>query len=147
MVSESEMSTEGGSTEEEQSVAGEETSYGAEQAETTQESVVAEPAKAKPKARITGRRAALRILRENVDSLSKDLSGFRKTHEVSSKKLEKQVTSIRGEVAALKSYFSKETARATSKQESYLKKILAKVNAPKPKSQPKKKAKKSKGKK
>lgn len=148
MVSESDMSTESGSTEEEQGVAGEETPYGAEQVETSQESVAAGPvAKSKPKAKSTGRRAALRILRENVDSLSKDLSGFRKTQEISSKKLEKQVVAIRGEVTALKSYFSKETARATSKQEAYLKKILAKVNTPKAKTKPKTKPKKSKGRK
>ncbi len=65
----------------------------------------------KSKSKGGGRRAALRILRENVDSVSKDLASFRKNHETSSKKLDKQVSSLRNEVASLKSFISKENAR------------------------------------
>ena len=78
-------------------------------------------------------RAALRILRENVDNVSKDLSSFRKSHEVGSKRMEKQVSSLRNEVAGLKSYIAKENSRAKGKQEVLLNKILAKVNTQKAK--------------
>ena len=139
MVSDNDMGMTGGSTEEE-------TPMGAESSGMEQPAAEAAAAP-KPKSRGGGRRAALRILRENVDSLGKDIAGFRKSHEISTKKLEKQVSSLRSEVAALKSHIAKDGARARTKQEALLSKILAKLNAPKAKSQPKKKAKKSKGKK
>jgi len=82
----------------------------------------------KPKSKSGGRRAALRILRENVDSVSKDLASFRKTHEVSNKRLEKQVASLRNEVVSLKSFISKENARARSKD-----RILSKLDTQKTK--------------
>jgi hypothetical protein len=47
-----------------------------------------------------GRRTQLRIVRENIDSLSRDVGSFRKSHEVSVKSLEKQLTSLRKELAA-----------------------------------------------
>ena len=47
-----------------------------------------------------GRRTQLRILRENIQSLSKDVGNFRKSHEVSSKRLEKQLATLRNELAA-----------------------------------------------
>ncbi len=88
---------------------------------------------AKPKTtRGGGRRAALKIIRQNVESVSKDLTSFRKTHEASSKKLEKQVASLRNDLNALKSYISKESAKARSKQEASFSRILSKLNAPKP---------------
>ncbi|MGI0091062.1 MAG: hypothetical protein ACREBS_05090 [Nitrososphaerales archaeon] len=152
MVSDSDMGAEGENTEEqeEKSTAGEEVSYGAGHAEETsqeEEAGAGQPTE-RPKQRSSGRRAALRILRENVDGVSKDLTSFRKNHEVSAKKLEKQVSSLRSEVASLKSFISKESARARSKEEAYLNRILSKLNTPKAKSKPKKKAaKKSKGKK
>jgi hypothetical protein len=108
--------------------------------------------KAKP-GKAGGRRAALRILRENVDSVSKDLASFRKAHEVNSKRLEKQVTTLHNEVTSLKSFISKENARAKGKQEVLLNRIITKMNEKKPRpaaaSKPAKKApaKKSKGKK
>ena len=105
----------------------------------------------KAKAKGGGRRAALRILRENVETLGKDVASFRKSHEVSSKKVDKELASIRNDISALKSHISKEGAQARAKREALLTKILQKLNAPKPKiAAPKKKAapaKKSKGKK
>jgi hypothetical protein len=47
-----------------------------------------------------GRRTQLRIVRENIQSLSRDVGSIRKSHEVSIKSLEKQVTSLRKELAA-----------------------------------------------
>jgi hypothetical protein len=47
-----------------------------------------------------GRRTQLKIVRENIDSLSKDVGSFRKSHEGSIKSLEKQLTSLRKELAA-----------------------------------------------
>jgi hypothetical protein len=138
MVSDSESEMTSGSTEEE-------TPMGAESA-AVEQPVVETPAP-KPKSKGGGRRAALRILREDVDSLGKDVASFRKAHDVSSKKLEKQVASLRNDITALKSHIAKEGAHARAKREVLLTKILAKLNAPKPKSAPKKKAKKSKGKK
>ncbi len=49
---------------------------------------------------VEGRRTQLRILRENIQSLSKDVGDFRKSHEGSTKRLEKQVATLRNELAA-----------------------------------------------
>src|SRR5208282_4605237 len=46
---------------------------------------------------VEGRRTQLKIVRENIDSLSRDVGSFRKNHEVSIKKLEKQVAALRSE--------------------------------------------------
>ena len=46
-----------------------------------------------------GRRTQLRIVRENLQSLSTEVGRFRKSHEVSTKKLEAQVTSLRKDLA------------------------------------------------
>ncbi|MHB8567164.1 MAG: hypothetical protein ACYC7D_11600 [Nitrososphaerales archaeon] len=154
MVSDNDMGTDGGSNSDENQdtmMPGEgstESSYGAEQGmEGQQESTPETEAKTKS-TRGGGRRAALKIIRQNVETVSKDLSSFRKNHEVSSKKLEKQVASLRNDLNALKSYISKESARARSKQEASFSKILAKLNTPKPKAKkaPKKKTAKSKSK-
>jgi len=96
-----------------------------------------------------GRRAALKIVRENVDRVGKDLANFRKAHEVSSKKLEKQIAQLRSDISALKSHVAKEASKAREKQESMSNKILSKLTQ-KPKAAPKKKVsapKKKKGKK
>ncbi len=103
------------------------------------------------KPKMGGRSAALRIIRENVERVNKELSSFRKTHDASSKKLEKQVAALRSEIAALKSHIARENARAREKTESLHSKILAKLNsqksskpsvsAPRKKSAPKKKSK------
>ena len=47
-----------------------------------------------------GRRTQLRIVRENVQALSKDVGRFRKSHELSTKGLEKQLASLRKDLAA-----------------------------------------------
>ena len=47
-----------------------------------------------------GRRTQLRILRENIHSLSKDVGNFRISHEASTRRLEKQVATLRNELAA-----------------------------------------------
>ncbi len=49
---------------------------------------------------VEGRRTQLKIVRENIHSLSKDVGNFRKSHEVGIKKLEKQVAALRSELAA-----------------------------------------------
>ena len=49
---------------------------------------------------VEGKRTQLKIVRENVQSLSKDVGSFRKSHEASTKKLEKQVAALRSELAA-----------------------------------------------
>lgn len=143
MVSDTDVSTEAEGTEETGAME-EATSYGAESAPEAQ----APKVEAKPKAKTSGRRAALRIIREGVDAVSKDIATLRKAHEVNEKRLEKQVASLRSEVASLKSHISKESVAARKKQEAFLSKILAKVSAkPKPAAKPKKAAKKGKGKK
>jgi len=53
-----------------------------------------------PGPQVEGRRTQLRILRENIHSLSKDVGSFRKSHEASTKKLEGQVAKLRSELAA-----------------------------------------------
>lgn len=47
-----------------------------------------------------GRRTQLRIVRESVQSLSRDVGSFRKSHEAGAKALEAQVASLRKEFAA-----------------------------------------------
>jgi hypothetical protein len=47
-----------------------------------------------------GKRTQLKIVRENIQSLSKDVGDLGKSHEVSIKKLEKQVAALRSELAA-----------------------------------------------
>src|SRR5215469_10400540 len=88
MVSDSEMGAEGESAEEdmggeeEEGKSSEDTSYGAESTDESsgQEGMSSEgmesQAVTKAKSKSGGRRAALRILRENVDSLSKDIASF-----------------------------------------------------------------------
>ncbi len=49
---------------------------------------------------VEGRRTQLRIVRENIDSLSNDVGAFRRKHEVSVKRLEKQVAKLRSELRA-----------------------------------------------
>ena len=135
MISDTNVSTGEGSAEKDNTPLGlaaslspkQPTESSAEHAATTTE---------KPKARISGRRALLLILREKVGAVSKDLSSFRMNYEVSAKRLEKQVSQMHGEVTSLKSLISKESAYAVKKQEAYVSKILAKLD-----SKPRKKAK------
>jgi hypothetical protein len=66
-----------------------------EAAPPTQPSEV--PAQAAPQAE--GKRTQLKIVRENIQYLSADLGNFRRNHEASIKRLEKQVASLRSELA------------------------------------------------
>lgn len=84
-----------------------------------------------------GRRTQLRIVRENIQSLSTDVWKFRKSHEVSIKNLEKQLTALRKELAARalaketgslsKSYGA--SARRMEKQVNTLRKELSAVKS------------------
>jgi hypothetical protein len=64
-----------------------------------------------------------------------DLSSFRKNDEVSTKRLEKQVSQKHSEVTSLNRLISNESADPVKKQEIYVSKILAKLD-----SKPRKKA-------
>lgn len=96
---------------------------------------------APPRKKAGGRRAALKIVRENVERVGKDLANFRKSHEASAKRLEKQIGQLRSDVAALKSHVAKEASRARERQEALSAKLLAKMSQkPKAAAPPKKKA-------
>jgi uncharacterized protein YigA (DUF484 family) len=47
-----------------------------------------------------GRRTQLKIVREKIQSLSKDVEGFRKSHEASNKKLEANLAALRKDLSA-----------------------------------------------
>ena len=49
-----------------------------------------------------GRRTQLKIVRENLEYLSRDIGNFRSSHSASIKRLEKQVAALRSELAATK---------------------------------------------
>jgi capsule polysaccharide export protein KpsE/RkpR len=49
---------------------------------------------------VEGKRTQLKVIRENVQTLSSDIGNFRRSHELSTKKLEKQVATLRNELAA-----------------------------------------------
>ncbi len=83
---------------------------------------------AAPKKKLGGRRAALKIVRENVERVGKDLTNFRKAHEATSKRLEKQIAQLRTDISALKSHVAKEASRSREKQESVLNKVLQKLS-------------------
>ncbi|MDG6994664.1 MAG: hypothetical protein JRN52_01970 [Nitrososphaerota archaeon] len=141
MVSETDVSTE--STEEETGAMEEAPSYGAEAAPAEAPKV-----EAKPKPKAGGRRAALRIIREGVDAVSKDVASLKKAHDAHDKKLEKQISALKSEVASLKSHISKESAAARKREEAALARIFAKLSSkPKAAPKPKKTAKKGKSKK
>lgn len=67
--------------------------------EAEPEAMGAMPASA-PSPSSEGRRTQLRIVRENIQSLSKDVGSFRKSHEVNIKSLDKQLTSLRKDLSA-----------------------------------------------
>ncbi len=50
--------------------------------------------------RVEGKRTQLRIVRENIESLSRDVGRFMKSHEASAKRLEAQIASFRKEFTA-----------------------------------------------
>jgi hypothetical protein len=49
---------------------------------------------------LSGKRTQLKLVRENIQSLSKDVGNLGKNHEASIKKLEKQVAALRSDLAA-----------------------------------------------
>jgi hypothetical protein len=81
-----------------------------------------------PKKKVGGRRAALKLVRENVERVGRDLTSFRKSHEASSKRLEKQIAQLRTDISALKSHVAKESSRAREKQDAMANKLLAKLS-------------------
>ena len=112
---------------------------------------------------VEGKRTQLRIIRENVQTLSNDLGNFRRNHELGDKKMEKQFAKLRSELAAqsvsksvgdlrkshdagakkeladMKSRIAKDAASSRAKQEATLSRILAKVSVKsKPAKSPKK---------
>ncbi len=120
-----------------------------------------------PAPQAEGKRTQLKIVRQNIETLSSDIGNFRRVHEnslkrveaqigsirkdlaehtrsktlenhaksqdASNKKLEKQVATLRAELAAVKASIAKDAARSRAKEEATLARILAKVSA-KPKS-------------
>jgi exonuclease VII large subunit len=64
-------------------------------AQAPEVSNVPQPAPAK----VGRRRAQLKIVRESIQSLSRDVENFRKSHEASTKKLEAHLASLRKELA------------------------------------------------
>jgi TolA-binding protein len=94
------------------------------------------PAAAPPRPKST-RRAALRIVREVVEKASKDITTLAKSHEVTNARLQKQLSTLRNDLASLKSAITRENERIQQKQSALLSKILAKLStqkaAPKPK--------------
>jgi len=134
----SEMS--GSEEEMESTTAGGMEESGQEEAGMGAESTEAGPATRKPKT--SGRRAALRIVRENVDRLTKEVAAFRKSNDASAKRVEKQISALRSDISALKSVIARENTRARDKQESWNNRLWSKLSAaPKaaPKSSPAKK--------
>jgi len=51
---------------------------------------------------VEGRRTQLKIVRENIEVLSRDIGNFRSSHSASIRRLEKQVAALRSELAATK---------------------------------------------
>ncbi len=49
---------------------------------------------------VEGKRTQLKIVRESIQTLSRDVVDFRKSHEMSTRKLEAQIATLRKDVAA-----------------------------------------------
>ena len=117
----------GGSGGSEEESAGEATPPVQTSAGAAQAPEVEVPTQAGPQ-QVGEKRTRLRIIKENIQSLSKDVGSFRKSQEASTKRLEKQVISLRNELAALKSNITREAAKSRKKQDATLSRILAKVS-------------------
>jgi hypothetical protein len=65
---------------------------------TTQPQGAETPAQTGPP--VEGKRTQLKLVRENIQSLSKDVGSLGKSHEAGIKKLEKQVAALRSDLAA-----------------------------------------------
>jgi len=63
----------------------------------------AEPGIAPAPTKAGGKRTQLKVMRERVQSLTKEVGDFRKSHEVSTKKLEASVASLRKDLAHVRS--------------------------------------------
>ena len=63
----------------------------------------AEPGMAPAPTKAGGKRTQLKVMRERVQSLTKDVGDFRKSHEVSTKKLETGMASLRKDLAHVRS--------------------------------------------
>jgi len=50
--------------------------------------------------KVEGKRTQLKIVRESVETLSRDVADFRKSHENSTRKLQAEIASLRKEIAA-----------------------------------------------
>jgi cell division protein FtsB len=75
--------------------------------------------------------AEIKYLRKELatHTTSKELSEPSKNSDTGNKKLEKQVASLRAELAGLKGNIAKEAARSRAREEALLSRILAKVSA------------------
>jgi hypothetical protein len=94
LTAETDESEEGGSEEEKMSAEGEMSTQPAEEMRTPQESL-GEAAPAQPQA---GRRTQLKIVREGVESLSREVGHLRKSSEANAKKMEAHLKSLRKEL-------------------------------------------------
>lgn len=86
--------------------------------------------------------ADLKSVRKDLaaHSNSKELGAHAKSTEANNKRLEKQVASLRAELAALKTSMVKEAAKSRAREEASFSKLLAKVSAkPKTAKKPSKK--------
>jgi hypothetical protein len=137
MTSDSGMEEQGTMGEEEAQMGEMQSSMEAPQEETPTSEAPMETTASKKK--LGGRRAALKIVRENVERVGKDLGNFRKSHEASNKRLEKQLAQLRTDISALKSHVAKEASRTREKQEAVFNKIMSRL-AQKPKAAAPKKA-------
>lgn len=72
-----------------------------------------------------GRRTQLRIVRENIGILSQDIGTFRRNHDANIKRLEKQVASLRSELAASK--LSKDVASLSKRHDASSKRLEKQV--------------------
>jgi len=96
LTAETEESEGGGSEEEKMSAEGEMSTQPAEEMQAPQESL-GEATPAQPQA---GRRTQLKIVREGVESLSREVGRLRKSSEANSKKMEAHMKSLRKEFGA-----------------------------------------------
>ena len=90
-------SEEGGSGDNEEWRAGEAVPLAGMSEGATQSTGAEVPMEAVPQ--VEGRRTQLKIVRENIYSLSREIANFRKRHDVSIKKLEKHLAVLRSELA------------------------------------------------
>lgn len=78
--------------------------------------------------------AQMAIIRKDMAThvRAKDLSAHFKGHQADTKRLEKQITSLRSELTSLRGEMAKEAAKSRAREEAVLSRIAAKVKASKP---------------